>query len=192
MPVQAGKICRRKWHFIGGAVESTRLLPTLRLFKIGVRFDVEGEAKPGDQSAPAYTEASRQKADPLTAKEIEFVRVMQRDLPIIPEPFAAVADELSGVALQPLHHGPWQERAGMRANTNRHRRSHRHHRPPRALLDSGIQKSPCEIFHRRRNALGGNERMTVTAHANFTRSYRSASANAASISGRGITASSPT
>jgi DNA-binding Lrp family transcriptional regulator len=80
-------------HRLSGA-ESTRLLPTLRLFKIGVRFDVEGGAKPGDQSAPAYTEANRRETEPLTVKEIEFVRAMQRDLPIVPEPFVAVADEL--------------------------------------------------------------------------------------------------
>ncbi len=80
-------------HRLSGA-ESTRLLPTLRLFKIGVRFDVEGSAKPGDQSAPGYTEASRQEAAPLTGTEIEFVRVMQRDLALTPEPFVAVAREL--------------------------------------------------------------------------------------------------
>ena len=49
LPVQAGEICRRKWHFISGGAESSRLLPTLRLFKIGVRFEVEDGAKPGDQ-----------------------------------------------------------------------------------------------------------------------------------------------
>jgi DNA-binding Lrp family transcriptional regulator len=80
-------------HRLSGA-ESTRLLPTLRLFKIGVRFDVEGSAKPGDQSAPAYTESNRQEAGPLNAREIEFVRIMQRDLTITPEPFVAVAAEL--------------------------------------------------------------------------------------------------
>ena len=74
--------------------ESTRLLPTLRLFKIGVRFDVEGDTRPEDQSAPAYTEANRQEAGPLTAKEIEFVRIMQRDLALVPSPFVAVAEEL--------------------------------------------------------------------------------------------------
>ena len=80
-------------HKLSGA-ETTRLLPTLRLFKIGVRFDVEGSAKPGDQSKPAYTEANRTETRPLTAKEIEFVRLMQRDLALVPEPFVAVADEL--------------------------------------------------------------------------------------------------
>jgi DNA-binding Lrp family transcriptional regulator len=80
-------------HNLSGA-ESTRLLPTLRLFKIGVRFDVEGGARPDDQATPAYTEANRLEAAPLTAKEIEFVRVMQRDLALMPEPFVAVAEEL--------------------------------------------------------------------------------------------------
>lgn len=80
-------------HRLSGA-ESTRLLPTLRLFKIGVRFDVEGDSRPEDQSAPAYTEANRQETRPLTAKEIEFVRIMQRDLVLVPSPFVAVAAEL--------------------------------------------------------------------------------------------------
>lgn len=80
-------------HKLSGA-ETTRLLPTLRLFKIGVRFDVGGSSRPGDQSKPAYTEASRSEARPLAAKEIEFVKLMQRDLALVPEPFVAVADAL--------------------------------------------------------------------------------------------------
>ncbi len=80
-------------HQLSGA-QSTRILPTLRLFKIGVRFDVEGSAKPDDQAAPAYTEANRQDASPLTNSEIAFVRAMQRDLALVPEPFVALADEL--------------------------------------------------------------------------------------------------
>lgn len=80
-------------HELSGA-ESTRLLPTLKLFKIGVRFDVEGSARPGDRSAPSYTEASRRESVPLTDWEIEFVRLMQRDLELVPEPFVAVAESL--------------------------------------------------------------------------------------------------
>ena len=81
-------------HRLSGA-ETTRLLPTLKLFKIGVRFDVGGAAsKPGAKSKPAYTEANRKAAGPLTGKEIEFVRLMQRDLALVPEPFVAVAREL--------------------------------------------------------------------------------------------------
>ena len=80
-------------HRLSGA-EATRLLPTLRLFKIGVRFDVEGSAKPDDQSAPAYTEASRSETRPLSDLEIRFVRAMQRDLQLVAEPFVAIAEEL--------------------------------------------------------------------------------------------------
>ena len=80
-------------HKLSGA-ETTRLLPTLRLFKIGVRFDVEGSAKPDDQSAPAYTEANRSEAKPLSVTEIEFVRLMQRDIALVDEPFVALAGEL--------------------------------------------------------------------------------------------------
>ncbi|MCH7227867.1 AsnC family transcriptional regulator [Haloferula sp. A504] len=80
-------------HELSGA-ESTRLLPTLKLFKIGVRFDVGNESKPDDRAAPAYTEASRRESDPLTGAEIEFVRLMQRDLELVPEPFVAVAGTL--------------------------------------------------------------------------------------------------
>lgn len=80
-------------HRLSGA-EATRLLPTLRLFKIGVRFDVEGSTRPDDQAEPAYTEANRMETVPLTDKEIAFVRVMQRDLAVVAEPFVAASAEL--------------------------------------------------------------------------------------------------
>ena len=69
-------------HRLSGA-ESTRLLPTLRLFKIGVKFDVEGAARPADQETPAYTEANRSETTDLTELEVVFVRVMQRDLAVL-------------------------------------------------------------------------------------------------------------
>jgi len=68
-------------------VSQMRLLPALRLFKIGVELDVEGAG--ADKLQPAYSEAQRREPTPLTPREIEFVRVMQRDLPLVPEPFAA-------------------------------------------------------------------------------------------------------
>jgi DNA-binding Lrp family transcriptional regulator len=80
---------------------STRLLPTLKLHKIGVRFDVEGEARPDDQAAPAYSEKNRSAAQALTAAEIAFVRALQRDLALTPTPFIDLAAEL-GVAFEHL------------------------------------------------------------------------------------------
>ena len=80
-------------HARSGA-EITRALPTLRLFKIGVRFDVEGADRPGDRSRPGYTEANRMACGALTEQEIHFVRMMQRDLELTPEPFVAMAGNL--------------------------------------------------------------------------------------------------
>jgi len=117
-------------HRLSGA-ESTRLLPTLRLFKIGVRFDVEGSARPDDQAAPAYTEANRQEVGPLTDKEIAFVRVMQRDLAPVPEPFVAVAEEL-GL--------PFEEAAQM------------HER----FLTTGRMRRFAAVLHHRKAGFGAN------------------------------------
>jgi DNA-binding Lrp family transcriptional regulator len=80
-------------HRESGAL-STRLLPTLKLHKIGVRFDVEGSTRPDDQAAPAYNENNRSAVRALTAGEIAFVRVMQRDLVPTPTPFVELAAEL--------------------------------------------------------------------------------------------------
>jgi len=90
-------------HRSGAA--AMRLLPTLRLFKIGVELDVEGTA--GDKADVAYSEAQRAAPAALTPREIEFVRAMQRDLPLVPEPFAA-----TGLAMQELQ----QMTAAMKAS----------------------------------------------------------------------------
>jgi DNA-binding Lrp family transcriptional regulator len=87
-------------HRLSGS-RSTRLLPTLKLFKIGVKFDVAGESRPDDLDAPAYTELSRATDTTLTPEEVAFVRVMQRELPITATPFAGYAKEL-GMTLASL------------------------------------------------------------------------------------------
>jgi len=117
-------------HQLSGA-ESTRLLPTLRLFKIGVRFDVEGSARPDDQSRPAYTEANRGEARPLNETEIRFVRLMQRDLPIIADPFSGVASEL-GLS--------FEETAAMHAE----------------FLQSGRMRRFAAVLHHRKAGFGAN------------------------------------
>ena len=117
-------------HRLSGA-ETTRLLPTLRLFKIGVRFDVEGSARPDDQAAPAYTEANRTDTRPLTETEIRFVRLMQRDLPIVEQPFTALAGEL-GVS--------FDEAAAMHAS----------------FLTSGRMRRFAAVLHHRKAGFGSN------------------------------------
>ncbi|MFQ5880331.1 MAG: Lrp/AsnC family transcriptional regulator, partial [Dehalococcoidia bacterium] len=70
---------------VGGA-RRFRILPALRLFKIGVELDMEtgvNAARDGlyQQDRPY---ASRPK---LTPEEKEYVRVLQQDLPFVPRPF---------------------------------------------------------------------------------------------------------
>jgi siroheme decarboxylase len=88
-------------HETSGA-RSTRLMPALHLFKIGVEFDVEGTAKLGEKKPGGCTHKDRKAVDTsLTDLEIRFVREMQNDLAIEPEPFAATASRL-GVSLEEL------------------------------------------------------------------------------------------
>ena len=117
-------------HNLSGA-ESTRLLPTLRLFKIGVRFDTEGASQPDARAAPAYTEASRVDAGPLTDREIHFVRVMQRDLALVPQPFVAVAEELGM---------PFADAAAMHAR----------------FLTTGRMRRFAAVLHHRKAGFGAN------------------------------------
>jgi len=82
-------------HRESGA-EVTRPLPTLKLYKIGVQFDLTGESASTDHASPSYTARNRAETrGGLTPQEIEFIRVLQRDLPLTPTPFLDWADELN-------------------------------------------------------------------------------------------------
>ncbi len=82
-------------HEAAGAI-STRMLPTLRLFKIGVTLDMTGERPIDDRSAPQYTHEQREVASKhtLTAQDIDLVRAVQGDLELKPDPFATPAAAL--------------------------------------------------------------------------------------------------
>ena len=110
---------------------STRVLPTLKLHKIGVRFDVEGDARPDDQAAPAYSEKNRSATQALSAAEIAFVRALQRDLALTPTPFIDLAAELglSFEALREMH---------------------------QAFLASGRMRRFAAVLHHRKAGFGAN------------------------------------
>jgi DNA-binding Lrp family transcriptional regulator len=76
--------------------ESARLLPTLKLYKIGVSLDMTGERPLAARGTPEYSDARRHEAArvPLTDFDIDLVRVLQEDLELTPEPFAAAAAAL--------------------------------------------------------------------------------------------------
>ena len=84
-------------HETTGA-ESTRVLPTLRLFKLGVRLDMEGKSAAGrvESARGWYSEANRPKAgkDGLTPLFIAVCRELQADLPLVAEPYAPMAQRI--------------------------------------------------------------------------------------------------
>ncbi|MGD0463871.1 MAG: Lrp/AsnC family transcriptional regulator [Tepidisphaeraceae bacterium] len=86
-----------------GAV-ATRLLPTLKMYKIGVKLDLGGgtSGRPHRPSQEIAAKPARHhSAVALSQQEIEFVRVLQRNLPIEQRPFDAWARE-AGVTVDEL------------------------------------------------------------------------------------------
>ncbi len=70
-----------------------RLLPTLKLYKIGVRLDMVNEDLKKPQPTDKVKKLNPSKFD-LTDRDKDFVRELQKDLEIIPEPFKALAENL--------------------------------------------------------------------------------------------------
>lgn len=92
-------------HELAGA-ESTRYLPTLKLFKIGVRMDLTGEEglmSPQNSTLAKYTQEDRDRAMryQVTERDIVAVRALQEDLPMELEPYAAPAAAM-GVSQEEL------------------------------------------------------------------------------------------
>lgn len=85
-------------HRLSGA-RATRMLPTLKLFKIGVNLDLFGgralraESGDGGQS-PSYTEAEREEAlqYPITDADKRMIRILQQDLSVETRPFHVWAE----------------------------------------------------------------------------------------------------
>ncbi|MFZ0513103.1 MAG: Lrp/AsnC family transcriptional regulator [Candidatus Nitrosopolaris sp.] len=70
-----------------------RVLPTLKLYKIGVRLDMVNE----DAKIPEPTDEVKTlnpRKFNLTERDKEFIRELQKDLKVIPEPFKEFADTL--------------------------------------------------------------------------------------------------
>ena len=72
-------------HELTGA-EATRMLPTLKMFKIEVRLDMETGVSNADGPAPPKVEIP-----PLTDEDIQAIRALQVDMPLVPQPFAEEA-----------------------------------------------------------------------------------------------------
>lgn len=85
----------QRLHELSGA-ESTRVMYTLKLFKIGVNLDLTGNRAPSATSTPEYSESQRNRASDfeLTPLDIQVVREIQEDLAVDPEPFAEMAQRI--------------------------------------------------------------------------------------------------
>jgi siroheme decarboxylase len=70
-----------------------RVLPTLKLYKIGVRLDMVNEDQDKPRPTDEVKELNPEKVE-LTERDKEFIRELQKDLAVIPEPFKELADNL--------------------------------------------------------------------------------------------------
>lgn len=81
-----------KFNVLKG-IKKTRMLPTLQLFKIGVKLDMVDDKK--HEVAPSETkkEIKNIKFDP-TEEDKDFIRELQKDMDIVDEPFVQAANNL--------------------------------------------------------------------------------------------------
>jgi DNA-binding Lrp family transcriptional regulator len=83
--------------------ESIRQLPTLKLFKIRMDLEMEGDtdslAKAVEVAPPAETEPQ-----PYDERDVAVIRALQGDMPVIEEPYAPAAAELGMSQAQLLEH----------------------------------------------------------------------------------------
>jgi len=84
-------------HELSGA-EQTRLMPTLRLYKIGVKLNLTGETDLSARSeGPKFTQADREAAMAfkITSADKPLIRVLQQNLPLVSRPFDTWAQQAS-------------------------------------------------------------------------------------------------
>jgi DNA-binding Lrp family transcriptional regulator len=80
-------------HHISSA-ERTRILPTLKLFKIGVTLDMK-EGATARKEVPAYGEKDREVADhEISEDDKAVIRALQEDIPLTPRPFDLWAERI--------------------------------------------------------------------------------------------------
>ena len=85
----------QRLHELAGA-EVTRVMYTLRLFKIGVNLDMTGQRPANATSTPEYGEEDRLRAKSFEIGDFDkaVIREFQEDLPVEPRPFRAIAERV--------------------------------------------------------------------------------------------------
>lgn len=89
-------------HRESGATQ-TRLMPTLKLYKIGVKLNLGGEDVAARSDRPAFNEEDRDIATTLEITDVDkrMISVLQQDLPIEARPYDAWAKQ-AGVSVEEL------------------------------------------------------------------------------------------
>jgi siroheme decarboxylase len=95
--------------------ESVRQLPTLKLFKIRMDLEMEGDTQALAQAATEVAEPAETEAQPYDEFDKDVIRALQGDLPVIAEPYAPAAAQL-GISQDQLlaHLSGMQERRLLR------------------------------------------------------------------------------
>jgi DNA-binding Lrp family transcriptional regulator len=81
-----------KFNVLKG-IKKVRMLPTLQLFKIGVKLDMVDEKKHDVAPTEEKKEIKNVKFEP-TGQDKDFIRELQKDMDIIDEPFVKAANNL--------------------------------------------------------------------------------------------------
>jgi DNA-binding Lrp family transcriptional regulator len=85
-------------HRTSGATV-TRKLPTLKLYKIGVKLDMTGKTAANAKTEVLDHEKPERRPDMeapvLSDREVAAIRIAQEDLPLVPRPFAVLAEKIS-------------------------------------------------------------------------------------------------
>jgi len=92
--------------------ESVRQLPTLKLFKIRMDLEMEGDTDALASSA-APVEPIELEPQPYDETDIAVIRALQGDMPVIPEPYAPAAEELGITQERLLEHLEGMQERGL-------------------------------------------------------------------------------
>jgi siroheme decarboxylase len=76
-----------------------RVLPTLKLYKIGVRLDMVNKDPDKPKSMDTVKQLNPKKVQ-ISERDKKFIRELQKDLAVVPEPFKYLADNLETTTAQ--------------------------------------------------------------------------------------------
>ena len=75
--------------------QSTRILPTLKLFKIGVKLDMTGKDSLFSGDEDFYSEKNISRDYKFTEEDISVIKEVQEDLSLVPRPFGEIGRRLN-------------------------------------------------------------------------------------------------